>query len=223
MSNNNEDVMQLLDSLDAAPVAQPKPPTLRTKSATGRSTPGIEAAPGDAAEALAFLDELTQKSSKPTRVLTPGPRVRNVGGTTGTEVRKSTDSVRGSSGTSATPSRPHTPSALANTATTAPVSTTSSLSSGGGGGWGLGWGSIGSAWSTASAIAAKAAEQAKTMAEEQAKHLPNEQAKKWSETAIGYVKNAQLDKLGEYNGLSMYIRRLCVMKVKSCETWVSLR
>ena len=204
MSNNNEDVMQLLDSLDAAPVAQPKPPTLRTKSTTGRSTPGIEAAPGDAAEALAFLDELTQKSSKPTRVLTPGPRVRNVGGTTGVEVRKSTDSVRGSSGTSATPSRPHTPSAPATTSTTAPISTTSSSSSGGGGGWGLGWGSLGSAWSTASAIAAKAAEQAKTIAEEQAKHLPNEQAKKWSDTAIGYVKNAQLDKLGKYNGLLMY-------------------
>lgn len=204
MSSNNEDVMQLLDSLDVAPVAQPKPPTLRTKSATGRSTPGIEAAPGDAAEALAFLDELTQKSNKPTRVLTPGPRVRNVGGTTGAEVRKSVDSVRGSSGTSATPSRPHTPSAPATTATTAPVSTPNSSSSGGGGGWG--WGSFGSAWSTASAIAAKAAEQAKTIAEEQAKHLPNEQAKKWSETAMGYVKNAQLDKLGRSNGRFMYTK-----------------
>lgn len=203
MSNNNEDVMQLLDSLDAAPVAQPKPPILRAKSATGRSTPGIEAAPGDAAEALAFLDELTQKSSKPTRVLTPGPRVRNLGGT---EVRRSIDSVRGSSGTSATPSRPHTPSAPVTTATTAPISTTGSLPSGGGAGWGLGWGSLGSAWSTASAIAAKAAEQAKTIAEEQAKHLPNEQAKKWSETAMGYVKNAQLDKLSKSNDVPMYAK-----------------
>ena len=69
----------------------------------------------------------------------------------------------------------------------------------------MGWSSIGSAWSTASAIAAKAAEQAKTIAEEQSKHLPNEQAKKWSETAMGYVKNAQLDKLGKYNGLFMYM------------------
>jgi hypothetical protein len=205
MSSNNEDVMQLLDSLDAAPVAQPKPPTFRAKSATGRSTPGIEAAPGNAAEALAFLDELTQKSSKPTRVLTPGPRVRNAGGTTGIEVRKSIDSVRGSTGTSATPSRPHTPSAPATTAAPASVSPTGSPSSGGGGGWGLGWGSLGSAWSTASAIAAKAAEQAKTIAEEQAKHLPNEQAKKWSETAMGYVKNAQLDKIGTHDGLSRYI------------------
>ena len=221
MSNKNEDVMQLLDSLDATPVAQPKPPTLRAKSTTGRSTPGIEAAPGDAAEALAFLDELTQKSSRPTRVLTPGPRVRNVGGTTGVEVRKSVDSVRGSSGTSATPSRPHTPSTTATTATTEPVLTAGSPS--GAGGWGLGWGSLGSAWSTASAIAAKAAEQAKTIAEEQAKHLPNEQAKKWSETAIGYVKNAQLDKLGKYNGLLMYTEDAYnLMKVKSCETLVSL-
>jgi Family of unknown function (DUF5427) len=208
MSNNNEDVMQLLDSLDAAPVAQPKPPTLRTKSATGRSTPGIEAAPGDAAEALAFLDELTQKSSKPTRVLTPGPRVRNAAGTIGTEVRRSIDSVRG---TSATPSRPHTPSAPATIVTSAPVSTTSSPSSGGGGGWGLGWGSLGSAWSTASAIAAKAAEQAKTIAEEQAKHLPNEQAKKWGETAMGYVKNAQLDKISQFNYLFTYIGRLMLL------------
>jgi len=206
MSNNNEDVLQLLDSLDAAPIAQPKPPTLRTKSTTGRSTPGIEAAPGDAAEALAFLDELTQKSSKPTRVLTPGPRVRNAGGATGVEVRKSTDSVRGSSGTSVTPSRPHTPSAPATTSIIAPVSMEGSSASGGGGGWGLGWGSLGNAWSTASAIAVKAAEQAKTIAEEQAKHLPNEQAKKWGDTAMGYVKNAQLDKLGEYNSLFMYTK-----------------
>jgi len=220
MSKNNEDVMQFLDSLDAAPVAQPKPPTLRTKSATGRSTPGIEAAPGDAAEALAFLDELTQKSSRPTRVLTPGPRVRNAGGTTGVDVRKSIDSVRGSAGT---PSRPHTPSAPAITTTTSPVPTTGALSSGGGGGgWGLGWGSLGSAWSTASAIAAKAAEQAKTIAEEQAKNLPNEQAKKWSETAMGYVKNAQLDKLGKYISLFVYIYNAYPsMKGKNCETLAS--
>lgn len=217
MSNKSEDVMQLLDSLDAAPVAQPKPPTLRSKSATGRSTPGIEAAPGDAAEALAFLDELTQKPSRPTRVLTPGPRVRNMGGTTGAEVRKSVDSVRGSS---ATPSRPHTPSAPTTTTTTTPVSTTGSPS--GGGGWGLGWSSLGTAWTTASTIAAKAAEQAKTIAEEQAKHLPNEQAKKWSETAMGYVKNAQLDKLGKYNDLFMYMDdAYAFTKVKSCETLVS--
>ena len=93
---------------------------------------------GDTAEALAFLDELTQKSNKPTRALTPGPRVRNVGGTTGTEVRKSIDSV---SGTSATPSRPHTPSVPATTITIAPVSTTSSLSSGGGG-WARVWAEV---------------------------------------------------------------------------------
>ena len=71
-------------------------------------------------------------------------------------------------------------------------------------------------------MAAKAAEQAKTIAEEQAKHLPNEQAKKWSETAMGYVKNAQLDKLGKHYGIFMYIEdAYALMKVKSYETLVS--
>jgi hypothetical protein len=86
---------------------------------------------------------------------------------------------------------------LGSVASAAP-SAAPSPSQGAGGGWGS-WGNV---WSTASA----AIQQARTAVDEQVKNLPanlpnNEQAKKWSEGVtqgvMGYVKQAQLDKLGQ--------------------------
>lgn len=184
MSAANKDVLDLLDSLDTAPVAHSKAP--KSTAATPTAAPGD----GEAAEALAFLDELTQQKSRPTRVLTPGPRVRNA---TTDSVRKSVDSVRNAA-VAGTPPRATTPLA---SSSSAPVQASSSgLASGSGGGWG--WGSVWNTASTIAATAAQAAAQAKTVVDEQVKHLPaNDQAKKWGEGMYEYVKNAQLDKLSK--------------------------
>ena len=57
----------------------------------------------------------------------------------------------------------------------------------------MGWGGINSVWTSASA----ALQQAKSVVDEQVKHLPgNEQAKKWSEGVMGYVNTEHLEKLG---------------------------
>jgi len=70
----------------------------------------------------------------------------------------------------------------------------STTSSGGGGGGGWGWTT--SAWGAASSMF----HQAKTVVDEQVKHLPtrNEQARKWGEGMLEYAKNTQLDKLGTF-------------------------
>lgn len=127
----------------------------------------------DAADALAFLDEITQKSAEPRKTLQSLPatttRVTLGGGsrpgTPSGSVRKSGEAAR------ASPKIPDQPSPPQQ-----------------GGGWG--WGSV---WNTASAALA----QAKEKVDEQVKNLPQQdQARKWGEGVLSYAKQAQLDKIG---------------------------
>jgi hypothetical protein len=136
------------------------------------------------AEVLAFLDEITQKSTEPTRpTTTDRPLSRS-----GTPIRKSTERVR-LGGSTLSPSASSSSTSLHKTATTGSEATRSDQATTGPWGWG-------SVWSTASA----AIQQAKTVVDEQVKALPNnDQARKWSEGVIGYAKSAQLDKIGSFS------------------------
>jgi len=172
------EVLQLLDDLDSfTPEAGV---TASTTQATGTNE-------GEAADVLAFLDEITQKTTEPTR---PSLHISR----SSTPIsRKSTERVRlgGPSASSSTTSLSRTLSIETGKGkekgTEQPSQTQSQGEAGSGGGWG--WGSV---WSTASA----AIQQAKTVVDEQVKHLPkNEQARKWGEGVIEYAKTAQLDKL----------------------------
>ena len=182
MSKDNKDVLQFLDSLDDIPNAATGPKPSKPPAA-GQAVSG---GAGDAAEALAFLDELTQQSSRPTRVLTPGPRVRNVPspapGSSSAVPRSSTPSG-GPTGHVPTSSSGLSPSQAA--ASKNDGATKANEPSGGGWGWG-------SVWSSASTVLA----QARNVVEEQVKTLPSEPAKKWGEGVMTYVKATQLDKLG---------------------------
>jgi hypothetical protein len=167
--SKQEEALQFLDDLDSLPPAPPD----------GSSKPGNE---GEAAEVLAFLDEITQKSSEPTRTTTSHLE-RPVSRSTTPVVRKSTERVKlgaSSSGTSS-PLPRGTPPPVEKQEEQKPAS-------GSGGGWG--WGSV---WSNASTVL----QQAKSVVDEQVKHLPkNEQARKWGEGMLEYAKAADLDKLG---------------------------
>ncbi|KAI9434226.1 hypothetical protein H4582DRAFT_2081273 [Lactarius indigo] len=139
--------------------------------------------PGEAAEVLAFLDKIMQKSSEPTHSaasLVDRPLSKSGIPT----LRKSTEHVKvggssltGPSSSSAIPEHER------------------QLSSGS---WG--WGSF---WSSVSTTL----QQAMSIVDEQVKSLPTQDTKKWSEGVLGYartaqeraqeyVKNAQLEKLG---------------------------
>ncbi len=181
--SKQEEALQLLDDLDSF---TPLPEV----SSSGTASPGAPppSANEGEAEVLAFLDEITQKSSEPTRSTTAHlerPASRSATPT----LRKSTERVRlGGSGLSASAtspspasaSKPSTPPAAKQQAQETPFTA---------GGWG--WGSV---WTSASA----AIQQAKTAVDEQVKQLPkNELAKKWGGDMLEYAKSAQLDKLGE--------------------------
>jgi hypothetical protein len=178
MSKDNKEVLQFLDSLDKIPGAP---------AGSASSKPAASNTTGEAAEALAFLDELTQQSSRPTRVMTPGPRVRNA-----PDRKSGTASPAPAAGAATNPPvvsgnniTPATSGLLASEASQAnPIA--NSIQPIMGSGWG--WGSV---WNTASA----AIVQAKNVVDEQVKNLPNDQAKKWGGAAIDYVKNAQLEKI----------------------------
>lgn len=176
--NKKEDVMQFLDSLDSIPAGHG---ASKSKPAPSAAAAPASAATGEAAEALAFLDELTQQSNRPARVSTPGPRVRNATDT----ARKSGNASPAPAANRAAAGTPVIPPSTSNISTASSSNPESETPSGGGWGWG-------SVWNTASAAIA----QAKTVVEEQAKNLPNDQAKKWGEGMITYVKQAQLDKIG---------------------------
>jgi len=185
--SKQEEALKFLDDLDSfAPSADassanagPKPPPS-----------GDSANDGGAAEVLAFLDEITQKSTEPTRTST---HISRSGTPT---LRKSTERVRLGGGSPLNPSASSSTTSLNRTLSTdsqrgkesAESQAAASQSQGmSGGGWG--WGSV---WSSASA----AIQQAKSAVDEQVKHLPkNEQARKWGEGVIEYAKTAQLDKL----------------------------
>jgi len=163
-----EEALQLLDDLDSFT------PIEGASIAPGSAT---NPAPENETEVLAFLDEITQKSSEPTRSTLDRPASRTGPPT----LRKSTERVK--LGGASTPARSGTPTSARSEQASEPASGT-------GGGWG--WGSV---WNTASA----ALQQAKTVVDEQVKNLPvnNEQAKKWSEGVLEYAKTHQLDKLGQ--------------------------
>ncbi|KAK7058288.1 hypothetical protein VNI00_001919 [Paramarasmius palmivorus] len=181
--SKQEEALQFLDDLDSfTPIAE-------GGSVSAPSQSGNPATAGNEgeAEALAFLDEITQKSSEPTKsTIAPIDRPLSRAGTP--TLRKSTERVKlgGSSLAPATSSRASTP----------PTHSKSASGSGGApaqapaaGGWG--WGSV---WNTASA----ALQQAKTVVDEQVKNLPNnEQARKWSEGVMEYAKQAKIDKLSQ--------------------------
>lgn len=188
-----EEALDFLDDLDN--LAAPAPKAAVAKSKTPPPT-----APGgkrNEEEVFAFIDEVTQKSTEPTpKVAASIPR-------SGTPtVRKSTERVRlgGGPASSSTTSLNRTASTEGPSKPKAEGSPAPADAGSSAGGWG--WGSV---WSTASS----AIQQAKSVVDEQVKHLPknlpkNDQVRGWGESALEYgkkaqeyAKNAQLDKLSE--------------------------
>jgi Family of unknown function (DUF5427) len=169
--SKHEEALQFLDDLDSLP---PVPPS----GDPGR-TSGNE---GETAEVLAFIDEITQKSSEPTRTATSHFE-RPLSRSATPIIRKSTERVKvgASSGTaSPLPAKSETP----------PPEQQEEKRATSGGSWA--WGSV---WSNASNVL----QQAKSVVDEQVKHLPkNEQARKWGEGMLEYAKTADLDKLGAH-------------------------
>ncbi|TFK90230.1 hypothetical protein K466DRAFT_485191 [Polyporus arcularius HHB13444] len=185
--SKQQEALQFLDDLDnlAPPETAGVPP----------SGPGAQHPTEGEAEVFAFIDEITQKSSEPPRPSMHIDRPLSRAGTP--TVRKSTERVKVGSPAPLLPgsvplSRTESSSSRVSVAPSKPepspqeVQAAAAASSGG---WG--WGSV---WSTAST----ALQQAKTVVDEQVKHLPkNEQARKWGEGVLEYAKSAQLDKLGQ--------------------------
>ena len=175
--SKQQEALQILDDLDSLPEG---PLSAQPVKAGGKQPEET----GDASEVLAFIDQITQKSSEPRITSTMLERPRSA-----TPIRKPTERVKvGGSSTptpgpiSQTPSQTHTPPP--------PVQQEEQLASGGGS-WGLGgWGN--SVWSSASA----ALQQARSVVDEQVKQLPNnDQAKKWREGVLQYAKSADLERI----------------------------
>jgi hypothetical protein len=168
--SKQQEALQILDDLDSLS------PT------DAAATPPITATPGEAADVLAFLDEITQKSSKPTRPaasLLERPLSRS-----GTPTfRKSTERVLLTNAGSAS-NKGASPSVTPSSSTPPEKQTTTSAHERqpSGGAWG--WGSV---WSSASS----ALQQARTVVDEQVKSLPTQDAKKWKEGVLEYAKSAQ--------------------------------
>lgn len=176
--SKQEEALQFLDDLDNL---QPSagPPNYRQNAQTSNE--------GDPAEVLAFIDEITQKSSEPTRLTAP-PIDRPISRAGTPSLRKGTERVRvgvhPSSSTSSLSGRLESTVGPAPTAKPEPTASMDSSSSG----WG--WSNV---WNSASA----AYQQARSVVDEQVKNLPkNEQVSKWGEDVLEYAKTAQLDKLG---------------------------
>ena len=181
--SKQEEALQFLDDLDNL---QP-PARTPTYHQTTPSHVHVHASnEGDPAEVLAFIDEITQKSSEPTRSTAP-PIDRPISRAGTPSLRKGTERVRvgvhPSSSTSSLSGKPE--SATGAASTTKPEA---SAAAGSSGGWG--WSNV---WSSASA----AYQQARTVVDEQVKNLPkNDQVSKWGEGVLEYAKTTQLDKLG---------------------------
>jgi hypothetical protein len=184
--SKQQEALQILDDLDSL---SPDSPAAGGVDSTAAATPPINATPGEAADVLAFLDEITQKSSEPTRPAaslldrpssrsgTPTPRKTTervrVGGSSLTNPGSGSTSTRGGS-----PSL-HSSNPLSSERQAATPAHERQLS---GGGWG--WGTV---WSSASS----ALQQARTVVDEQVKNLPTQDAKKWKEGVLEYAKSAQ--------------------------------
>ena len=187
--SKQQEALQFLDDLDN--IAPPPP-----EASTGAGAPPAAAAPkpGEGeAEFLAFIDEITQKSSEPTAPLERPSSRASLATPQGT-IRRATERVR--VGSPAPPSSAGSVKAETPTSTPARAATPSAPASGeasesvkAGSGWG--WGSV---WSSASA----ALQQARTAVDESVKHLPTEQATKWREEMMSRVPfdKEQLEKLG---------------------------
>lgn len=198
-----EEALQFLDDLDSF-----APPSQAAAAAPSTAqTSGASSNEGEAAEVLAFLDEITQKSTEPTR-----PTTVHISRSSTPISRKSTERVRlGGGGSSFNPSASSSTTSLNRTLGTdtargkerAVDQSTAGQAQNSDGRWG--WGSV---WSTASA----AIQQAKTVVDEQVKHLPkNEQARKWGEGVLEYAKAAQLDKIGAF------LHSTCCLISKWCD------
>ncbi|KZP00775.1 hypothetical protein CALVIDRAFT_533108 [Calocera viscosa TUFC12733] len=187
-----EEALQFLDDLDSFTPA----PAAAGAATEPNATPATAPAPGEAAEVLAFLDEITQKSSEPPKTTAsilaastsrPPSATPGISPTTlAPGARGSTDSARSNRASPIPSARQQAQQAAASQASGHQHTPSQS------GGWG--WSGVGGLWSTAST----ALQQARSVAEEQAKQLQgNEQAKKWTEGVMGYVKSANLDKLSQ--------------------------
>ncbi|KAF9229559.1 hypothetical protein BS17DRAFT_743772 [Gyrodon lividus] len=175
--SKQEEALQFLDDLDNLDPSAGPP----THAHVGNE--------GDPADVLAFIDEITQKSSGPTRMTAP-PTERPISRAGTPSLRKSTERVRvgvhPSSSASSLSGRPESISGGSPTAKCEPAVATSSGPSGP---WG--WSNV---WSSASA----AYQQARSVVDEQVKSLPkNEHVSKWGGGVLEYAKNAQLDKIGQ--------------------------
>jgi hypothetical protein len=189
-----QEAQQFLDDLDA--FAPPKASGGGGNKSSSAAPPTTK--PGEAAEALAFLDEITQKSAEPTP-RTSGLLERPSSRAGTPSLRKSTERVRmgapgsllpSASGSPApSPSRLTGPSASTPAPALTPSTSTSGTQDQSGpqsaqpAGWG--WGGL---WNTASA----AIQQARTVVDEGVKNVQaNEQAKKWGGGVIQYANKAQ--------------------------------
>jgi len=196
--SKQEEALQILDDLD---LLSPDSRAPGVNSAAATPSP-VTTNPGEAAEVLAFLDEITQKSSEPTRPATSlVDRPLSRSGTP--TLRKSTERVKvGGSSLTGGSSSARGASPSTSSSNLAPIEKQQAAPEHerrpSGGGWG--WGTV---WSSAST----ALQQAKSVVDEQVKSLPTQDTKKWSEGVLGYARNAQeraqeyakntqLDKLG---------------------------
>ena len=181
--SKQEEALQFLDDLDSLS------PDVPASGSASTAAPN-PANPGEAAEVLAFLDEITQKSSEPVRTTTSYiDRPLSRAGTP--TLRKSAERVKvgapSSLAASSSSSIRGASPAISSVNVEVPAAQQEPQRSTQSGGWG--WGNV---WTSASA----ALQQAKTVVDEQVKHLPKQdQARKWSEGMLEYAKNAQLDKL----------------------------
>jgi hypothetical protein len=177
MSSAQSEVDAIFKDLDSLPN-----PTASGVSA-GRTAP--KGNDSQAIQALAELDNLAKTavdtSTSKSRLTAVGSGISRPS-SRATE-RVSLSSLKAKNAVSAEGPQSATPPA----ATPAPPQVVASGSSSS---WG--WGSV---WNTASA----AIQQARTVVDEQVKSLPNvpqaDQARQWREGIVGYVKNAQLEKL----------------------------
>lgn len=181
--SKQEEALQFLDDLDNLQPSAGRP-TYRQATPSHAHTSNE----GDPAEVLAFIDEITQKSSEPTRLTAP-PIDRPTSRAGTPSLRKGTERVRvgvhPSSSTSSLSGKPETATGAVSITKPEAAAAASAASSGG---WG--WSNV---WSSASV----AYQQARSVVDEQVKNLPkNEQVSKWGEGVFEYAKTAQLDKLG---------------------------
>lgn len=178
--SKQQEALQILDDLDSLSPDAHAPGV----GSAAAPAPPISANTGEAAEVLAFLDEITQKSSEPTRPaasLVDRPLSRSGTPT----LRKTTERVKvGGSSLTNPGGRGVSPSTSSSNLVPAEKqdATPEHERQPSGGGWG--WGTV---WSSASS----AIQQARTVVDEQVKSLPTQDAKKLREGVLGYARNAQ--------------------------------